>query len=315
MNYLSEDIVNKVVENIGNIGVEIAKDKTDLMREFWGIDRSVHPDFFIPFDVNVKDVVKEHNWKIRSIGDKFTQINYLMDFLGIGRRNHRMFHSESEDVVFEYSDFLKRSKGFEGTFEEFLSNFLHTVLDEHICSFCQEYGEPGYTKSREDGIILIADVNDIPGSMFDILEENGYDLEYSDEWVVDYEYDKAYRTQPNSYGWEMSCFFSEEHCEYLGIEDNQELYLEDKINDASKAVNSDFDLEKYGFEDIEQVCHETGWYGIVEDPEAVFEMFSERYDELVFQICSVGQFAVNWRIWGRGLTEKSGDYEDKEFEE
>ena len=77
---------------------------------------------------------------------------------------------------------------------------LQWLQDEHNAEFASKYGEPGY-QDPEKGILL-ANWNNVPSNMQKWLENAGYSLEWSDEWTVDYNNDKAYRTSPDSYSWE-----------------------------------------------------------------------------------------------------------------
>jgi hypothetical protein len=56
----------------------------------------------------------------------------------------------------------------------------------------------------------------VPKWVQDYLEEAGYELEYSDEWFVDYNYDKAYRTVEDSYHWQCQIHFTDIKLTYRG---------------------------------------------------------------------------------------------------
>lgn len=77
---------------------------------------------------------------------------------------------------------------------------LDWLADTHYAEWCTRYGEPGY-HNPENGIIL-ANWNDVPKGLADWLEKCGYSLEWSDEWMIDYAHDKAYRTSADGYHWE-----------------------------------------------------------------------------------------------------------------
>lgn len=76
---------------------------------------------------------------------------------------------------------------------------LECLQENHDASFCPSYGEPGYTDPKSG--IVFADWNNINGRIGNYLEAAGFGLEWSDQWVIDYNHNKAYRTSPNSYGW------------------------------------------------------------------------------------------------------------------
>lgn len=73
------------------------------------------------------------------------------------------------------------------------------LQDKHDADWAASYGEPGY-QDTERGIILV-NWNNISKGLADWLEKCGYSLEWSDEWTVDRNTDKAYRTSPDSYSW------------------------------------------------------------------------------------------------------------------
>jgi hypothetical protein len=181
--------------------------------------------------------------------------------------------------------------------DEFVDNYVRSMIEDAsiIIDYAMDYGEPGYTKDG-DKDILFGDWNDIPNGIVGLIEESGYTIEWSDEWFIYYEESLAYRTQPDSWGWERSYFIAD--CELLPIEFFEEEYVEHVMNNTDMAVNSSIDLRKYGFVDFGDVCHESGWYGIVEDPKDVLEkaMEEEEFDDYIFQICSVEQFRVNFRL-------------------
>jgi hypothetical protein len=164
-----------------------------------------------------------------------------------------------------------------------------------IFDFADDYGEPGYTKEG-DKSILFGDWNSLPCEIVDLMSKVGYTVEWIDEWFVYYDKSLAYRAEPDSWGWEPSYFV--EHSEFLPIEYFEEEYVESVMNRTDKAVNSRINLQEYGFVDFGDTCHENGWYGTVEDPADVLDkaMKEVKFDDYIFQICSVEQFRVNFRL-------------------
>jgi hypothetical protein len=61
------------------------------------------------------------------------------------------------------------------------------------------YAEPGYTQPRAG--VLMADWNVFPSDIADVLEDLGYAVEWSDEWITCEDCGGAVRTQPDSYSW------------------------------------------------------------------------------------------------------------------
>jgi len=105
-----------------------------------------------------------------------------------------------------------------------LDSALQYLQEKHYAEWCSHYGEPGY--SDPDKGIILANWNDIPEGLIEWLEKCGYSLEWSDEWTIDYDYSKAYRTSPNSYHWEPSIMLPAESCEYLTPDDDVSEWIE-----------------------------------------------------------------------------------------
>ena len=78
--------------------------------------------------------------------------------------------------------------------EKRTETILSVLTEKHCMESCSEYGEEGYTQPEES--VLFANWNDVKQVTQDYLEAAGFSLEYNDEWIVSYDHDKAYRTQP-----------------------------------------------------------------------------------------------------------------------
>ncbi|MBU6231796.1 hypothetical protein KGP36_03940 [Patescibacteria group bacterium] len=66
--------------------------------------------------------------------------------------------------------------------------------------FAPGYAEPGYAKPKRG--VLFANWNVFPDKLQGILERMGYECEWSDEWALCDECEKAVRTEPSGYFWE-----------------------------------------------------------------------------------------------------------------
>jgi len=182
------------------------------------------------------------------------------------------------------------------------------ILEEDqgiITDWALEYGEPGYENNGKS--ILFGDWNYISNDVFDWLEE-AYNLEWSDEWIVNYNDSVAFRTQPNGWGW-MQAFFLNEELEPIAIEGNEKEYIEtgDFINNCHAIVAnvSEEKMEELGFVQISQDDHCSGWYDFCEEP-CVFieknipqELIDSGKLEYVFYNEGKGQFSINWSVWVR----------------
>lgn len=188
--------------------------------------------------------------------------------------------------------------------ESVLNNLLENGKIEQICS---EYGEQGYSLEEGKQAILFADWNDFdkhPNFMA-WLEEN-YEIEWSDEWIVDYETDKCYRTTGDSYGWEQS----------FRINENGELITPDSdIEDWIDFCKIDYDTDKNAtpnvlpsFVDTDELIDtgfelinddlESGWYNRNDDPTEIAESLLEQgYIAVIFKLSGVGQFSVNFEVY------------------
>lgn len=78
---------------------------------------------------------------------------------------------------------------------------MKSVLEAYNIEYASTYGEPGYSTTKCG--ILLANWNDIPKEIAEELEKQ-CELEWSDEWIIDYDNSRVYRTQPDCYWWQPS---------------------------------------------------------------------------------------------------------------
>ena len=165
---------------------------------------------------------------------------------------------------------------------------------------CSEYGEPGYDLDGKKGILL-GNWNylDKTPRIKAKLEEH-YQLEWSDEWLVDYSNDKCYRTQADSYNWLPSYIWTEETdlftIDDLEKEGSIEFLIEDYlINDPTKADIFGIDFSKHGFE-LKSEEYQSGWYHRNDDPKEIYDRLKDNYD-VIFQIGDLGPFHTDFCVW------------------
>lgn len=103
-----------------------------------------------------------------------------------------------------------------------LDKAIDYLVNSHNAEYCTHYGEPGY-QDPEKGIIF-ANWNDVPKGLADWLEKCGYSLEWSDEWMIDYNNDKAYRTSPDCYSWECQVMLTDDG-EYITPDDSPDTWI------------------------------------------------------------------------------------------
>jgi len=144
----------------------------------------------------------------------------------------------------------------------------------------------------------------------DVERELETTLVYTDEYTTCDDCGKIVRTAPDSYGWQPDFYVGDGfiacgEC-FDAITDYQEAYLEERINNPKNAVNgmlSDTQLENLGFEKLEG-GYESGWHpGQTDDPTEIFDIISDRYEEVLFTIDEVSQFYIRFGVWVRGEIE------------
>lgn len=181
---------------------------------------------------------------------------------------------------------------------------LNYLQDKHYAEWCGEYGEPGY-QDPEEGIVF-CNWNNVPKWVGEYLEEAGYECEWSDEWIIDYDYGKAYRTSPDCYSWQPQIMFTDG--DFLTPDDPIEDWLQEcwiqSPNDRLRALPSWIthkDLEEHDFKKHNGVF-ETGWHpGQTDEPvDTARKIFkNDKVHEVVFRIVENSQFYIVWEAWYR----------------
>ena len=186
-----------------------------------------------------------------------------------------------------------------------IDEVLQELQDKHDAEWCGKYGEPGY-QDPEKGIVF-ANWNNVDQELIDVLEANGYETEWSDEWVIDYNNDKAYRSSPDSYSWE--CQFIMGDGEYIFPDDGADAFIEQlSLTDWNQPMGclpgwvSAADLENAGYQLAEGKL-ESGWHhGQTDDPkEHAKKAFEEGAERVVFRKVENSQFYIvfeMWVLWG-----------------
>ena len=218
-----------------------------------------------------------------------------------------------------------------------LGEALRWIYEEDLIeafNYADEYGEPGYKLDKETGVFMIGDWWCRGGKgkqhdcgftetysdgktrlhyiefhyrrFFELLAEEGCETDFYDEWYIDSETSKAWRTQANSYSWESSLLYSEEGGEYLTPDDSLETWLEAVVNNDRMCLNSsmwsDLELMDYGFEE-RQCDYESGWYGVEDNPGKIMEAIQKNEPgvDVLFKLSGVEQFRVNFCVYVRTL--------------
>ena len=190
--------------------------------------------------------------------------------------------------------------------EKRTETILNYLRDAHYMDECSIYGENGYTLEDGKDKIAFADWNPISTNIQKYLELIGYELQWCDEWIINHETSKCYRTQGDSYSWKPYYFLFDD-CEVVGgdeIEENETLaeeYINEYLLNNSKQVNL-FDIDKTLFRlgfDLEPDNFEFGWYGQNDDPKAIAEELMKKGKDFVFSGLNNSQWASNFEVWTR----------------
>lgn len=180
---------------------------------------------------------------------------------------------------------------------------LEALEEKHCLECCSTYGEPGYTDPEKS--VLLCNWNNVKPALGDYLEEAGYTLEWSDEWTISHEHDKAYRTQPDSYGWRPQTTITTDGELLTPDDDISDWLWECALTDYShppKALPSWIGSREILDEGYEKVArtHESGFYpGQNDDPRQIAEeLFSQHgVESVVFQVTGSGQFDIAFAVY------------------
>lgn len=184
-----------------------------------------------------------------------------------------------------------------------------------------EYGEPGYgsTWPVETALVVLGDYwckcdrnNDLRDlhsledhypRIWAQLAGRGVEFEWHDEWTVDYETGKAYRTRPDSYSWQPSVMFTE-YGDLVTPDDDIET-LAQHCDETGTPLSRNFattdDLAVAGFTPY-SVDNETGWHsGQTDDPSKVAQTARRLFPDcqVIHYVTGQGQFDTRWTTYVR----------------
>lgn len=179
---------------------------------------------------------------------------------------------------------------------------LNILSEKHYAEYCSEYGESGY-QNPESGIIF-CNWNNISQLIQDYLELAGYNLEWSDEWYIDYNYNKAWRTSPDSYSWVRAIAFTDAG-EVITPDDSVETWVEyAELTDYNQPIKplpdwiADDDLITLGYTKIDNEF-ESGFYGTCDNPKKIAKQLFEKQsaESVVFKMDYSEQFRVGFSVF------------------
>lgn len=180
------------------------------------------------------------------------------------------------------------------------------------------YAEPGYrgtvwvlgnwnTKRRlspeeRSAGVKLTNAESLPARLADALTRRvpGVELEWLDEWIQCDDCHRIFRSQPNSYSWQMYGLITESGdvlcADHLSFDDIAESY----INVPTKALTFPLNLEEEGFS-LYGSRYENGWHpGQNDEPSAILAEALRSWREGIFKISSSGQFDIEFELWVRG---------------
>ncbi len=230
----------------------------------------------------------------------------------------------------------------------FISGLVERLWNEGVVTDdASEYGEPGYSfdKPTDTNRFLIGDwwcrcgrhprtgqreryhysgdkvieasalhgVEEHHPRLWAQLAEQGIEVAFDDEWWVDCETGKAYRTQPDSYSWQSSIQWNEDMCDYMTPDHDFDVWLEWALNDTSRCLMASYrsDLEAAGFTQYEPHDphrYHNGWHeGMTDDPvkiRAEIDRWSDGQEDVVFLLDETSQFYVGFSAWTRPIEQE-----------
>lgn len=182
---------------------------------------------------------------------------------------------------------------------------MDALQNKYDADWCRSYGEPGYRDPAK--WVVFANWNKVSQRTQQYLEEAGCILEWSDEWMIDYETSKAYRTDGNGYNWVCSVAWDDENFRWLtpdsDLDDWIWLVRHTKDKASKKAIPTwvtEAMLLNAGFTH-DATEYEAGLHpGQNADPRRIAEgLLTDEVSEVVFRIDSVGMFDVGFSAYYR----------------
>ena len=189
--------------------------------------------------------------------------------------------------------------------EKRTSIILEALQNKHDAQWCQHYGERG-CQDPESGIVF-ANRNNISKRIGNYLSEAGYECEWSDEWYIDHNHGKAWRTSPDSYSWVCALVLTDDG-EYLTPDDGaseviEALAMTDYAQPARAVPDwvTVTDIEAEGYTAING-DYETGFHpGQTDDPVKIArKAFDAGAESVVFRIKEASQFYTVFQGYRKG---------------
>lgn len=197
-----------------------------------------------------------------------------------------------------------------------------------------EYGEPGYSFStfadtplfvmgnywcrcdkgprRADGTADLHDLAYHHPRVWAQMGSQGVEFHWYDEWYVDHNTGKAWRTAPDSYGWQPSIVFGDG--DYITPDDDPETWIEWATDEpTSRCIPRvvGIKLADHGFQSWGD-RFENGWHpGQNADPAEIVKEMREELGadiDIAFSLDTVGQFDIGFSAWYRWMCDCSEEF-------
>lgn len=220
---------------------------------------------------------------------------------------------------------------------------FHNIVERYGFDYVNEYGEPGYGNFGTQMVILgdfwckcgkhphagqpargfmsgdgkviqpdeLHDYATHHPRVWSYLEHNGFECEWHDEWVIDYENGKCYRTTGDSYQWTPTAIVTE-WGDLLTPDSPLEEWLAWAVNEPTRCLFPKYasKIEEAGFvkagpDDDEsgwggRGSYEAGWHaGQDADPKEIFANLEHEHDEIVFVLDYNSQFYSGFSVYVR----------------
>ena len=210
---------------------------------------------------------------------------------------------------------------------------VQQYAERYSWDYCHEYGEPGYNLTGDQAVVVFGDYWCRCGANPHTGKPKGYgypadrlveagdlhdyaahrpllwkrleevaDFNWHDEWMIDYENDKCYRTSADSYFWQPAAVYNTDTDEYMTPDDDLDTWIEWATAEPAERIiprhiASKSDLEAKGFADYNGV-YENGWHpGQTDDPKAIVKRINDEYDEaaeILFWWTESSQFYIRF---------------------
>jgi hypothetical protein len=138
------------------------------------------------------------------------------------------------------------------------------------------------------------------------LESQGVEFNWHDEWTIDSDHDKAYRTNPDMHGWQPSYVYTERG-DIMTADDDIADWVEWAVNQPKRVIptriiSRDRIIEA-GFMLIHDRLESGHHEGMTDDPCAYYDMetgkpASKDWDYL-FLLDDTSQFYITFSMWAR----------------